>query len=88
MALPGTTLANTVLKAIRMDRKPIRKFTYVRAQDRSYKLWGSFTDVEANRLRRALETAGALNARVVYVYNHYLRCRVATGVRFEMPEAA
>lgn len=88
MALPGTTLANAVLEQTKLARKCVRKFTYVRANDRSYKLWGTFDEAEAKRLRNALEKAGALNARIVYVYNFYMRRKVANGVRYEMPVAA
>ncbi len=88
MALPGTTLANAVLKQTDLAYKCYRKFTYVRANDRSYKLWGTFSEADAKRLRNALEKAGALNARIVYVYNHYLRRKAVTGVRYEMPATA
>lgn len=86
MALPGTQLANQVLKDTKLTRKCARKFTYVRAKDRSYKIWGYFNISESTRIRNALEKAGALNARLTYsCYSGYT---IPTGVRFEMPQSA
>lgn len=81
MALPGTQLANQVLMQTALVRKCIRKYTYVRANDRSYKLWGFFNQSECELLVRKLKAAGAVNPRVSRtVYG-------PSGVRFEMPAA-
>ena len=85
MALPGTQLANKVLGEIGLKSRLMRQYTYKRAKDRSYKLWGRFNETEGALLIEALASAGAVNARIVYTPNGYRRGeRGVSGVRFEL----
>lgn len=84
MVLPGTALANKVLKKTGLINKLNRQFTQLRANDRTHKLWGRFNEDDANKLVRKLTKKGASNARIVYT--SYIGKRYVSGVRFEMPK--
>lgn len=85
MALPGTELANKVLEQTGLSNRLFRHFTYVRKNDRSYKMWGRFTSGEAADLIDALTKAGAVNARTVHTI-HFTGHKMLGGVRFELAQ--
>jgi hypothetical protein len=90
MALPGTQIANKVLDQTRLRSKFSRLYTQARSNDRTHKIWGSFSDKDGKRLLAALVSAGVSNPRLTYVVYGYRRGqaqRAVSGVRFEVPKA-
>lgn len=84
MVLPGTVLANKVLKETKLSGRFVRHYTQARANDRSHKLWGYFTEADGEALVKRLSKLGATNPRVVRT-QHWGRDYIS-GVRFEMPK--
>lgn len=79
MALPGTDLANMVIKMAHVGC--FRIYTQKRQRDRTYKIWGNYTEADANKLIQLLKQYGASNPRVVIAG---YRTKYISGIRFEM----
>ena len=88
MPLPGTVLANKALKRTRLAGQCWRLYTQARKNDRTHKIFGVFSERQAERLIGWLGSMGASNPRAVRTFNYYTRASRVTGVRFEMPTNA
>lgn len=81
--LPGTVIANTAIDNLGIEFCG-RLYTQKRANDRSHKLYGSLTTLDANRLVQEITALGGRNARIVWAHNYYTNKDYITGVRFEV----
>ena len=86
MTLPGTALIQRVFSRTGRGLKYIRLFTELRANDRTYKIWGRYDDAQADYLITRLTRGGALNARKVMMRRSPVDRAppVCRGIRFEM----
>jgi hypothetical protein len=81
MKLPGTILSNKAIDNTKLRSHLNRLYTQKRAKDRSYKIYGHFTQPEADALIRELTKMGAIDARAVDGC-YWDKDRIS-GVRFE-----